>query len=103
MPQFAEATTKLKELRSHVMMAKLDAERYPTAASTLGIKGFPTLLLFVNGTSQVEDIVISTKERAGVLVIKISSSVEAENFQKKYHLFVLGLFDKFEVCMFKLP
>lgn len=53
MPQFAEATTKLKELRSHVMMAKLDAERYPTAASTLGIKGFPTLLLFVNGTSQV--------------------------------------------------
>ncbi|KAJ6670133.1 PROTEIN DISULFIDE ISOMERASE, partial [Salix viminalis] len=103
MPQFAEATTKLKELRSHVMMAKLDAERYPTAASTLGIKGFPTLLLFVNGTSQVytggfsgEDIVISAKERADVPVIKISSSVEAENFQKKYHLFVLGLFDKFE-------
>uniref|UniRef100_A0A6N2N8T0 Uncharacterized protein n=1 Tax=Salix viminalis TaxID=40686 RepID=A0A6N2N8T0_SALVM len=77
MPQFAEATTKLKELRSHVMMAKLDAER--------------------------EDIVISAKERADVPVIKISSSVEAENFQKKYHLFVLGLFDKFEVCMFKLP
>jgi protein disulfide-isomerase A1 len=53
MPQFAEAANKLKELGSPVLMAKLDAERYPKVASTLGIKGFPTLLLFVNGTSQV--------------------------------------------------
>ena len=36
-------------------------------------------------------------------VIRISSSVEAEDFQMKYHLFVLGLFDKFEVCVLKLP
>lgn len=52
MPRFAEAATALKELGSSLLMAKLDAERYPKAASTLGIKGFPTLLLFVNGTSQ---------------------------------------------------
>lgn len=52
MPRFAEAATALKELGSTLLMAKLDAERYPKAASTLGIKGFPTLLLFVNGTSQ---------------------------------------------------
>lgn len=53
MPQFAEAANKLKELGSPLLMAKLDAERYPKAASMLDIKGFPTLLLFVNGTSQV--------------------------------------------------
>lgn len=52
MPQFAEAATDLKELGSNVLMAKIDAERYPKAASSLGIKGFPTMLLFVNGTSQ---------------------------------------------------
>lgn len=52
MPQFAEAATSLKELGSPLLMAKLDAERYPKAASLLDIKGFPTLLLFVNGTSQ---------------------------------------------------
>jgi protein disulfide-isomerase A1 len=52
MPQFAEAATSLKELGSPVLMAKLDADRYPKAASLLEIKGFPTLLLFVNGTSQ---------------------------------------------------
>ena len=52
MPQFAEAATSLKELGSPLLMAKLDADRYPKAASLLQIKGFPTLLLFVNGTSQ---------------------------------------------------
>lgn len=53
MPQFAEAATLLRDLGSTLLMAKLDAERYPKAASLLEIKGFPTLLLFVNGTSQV--------------------------------------------------
>lgn len=53
MPQFAEAANKLKELGSPVLMAKLDADRYPKAASLFQIKGFPTLLLFVNGSSQV--------------------------------------------------
>lgn len=51
MPQFAEAATSLKELGSSLQMAKLDADRYPKAASILGIKGFPTLVLFVNGSS----------------------------------------------------
>lgn len=53
MPQFAEAANRLKEFGSPLLMSKLDAERYPKAASTLDIKGFPTLLLFVNGSSQV--------------------------------------------------
>ncbi|TXG69037.1 hypothetical protein EZV62_003972 [Acer yangbiense] len=33
-------------------MAKRDADRHTKAASMLDIKGFPTLLLFVNGSSQ---------------------------------------------------
>ena len=53
MPQFAEAANMLKDLGSSLLMAKLDADRYPKAASALEIKGFPTLLLFVNGVSQV--------------------------------------------------
>lgn len=52
MPHFAEAATSLRELRIPIVMAKLDADRYPKPASFLGVKGFPTLLLFVNGTSQ---------------------------------------------------
>lgn len=52
MPHFAEAANSLKEFGSSLVLAKVDADRYPKSASFLGIKGFPTLLLFVNGTSQ---------------------------------------------------
>ncbi|KAJ7951768.1 Protein disulfide isomerase like protein [Quillaja saponaria] len=103
MPQFAEAATSLKELGSPLLMAKLDAERYPKAASLIGIKGFPTLILFVNGTSQVytggftaEEIVTWGRKKTGVPVIRISSVTEAEKFLKKYHTFVIGFFQKYE-------
>ncbi|XP_031277725.1 protein disulfide isomerase-like 1-6 isoform X2 [Pistacia vera] len=103
MPQFAEAATSLKELKSPLLMAKIDAERYSKAASSLGIKGFPTLLLFVNGTSQAytggfsaAEIVIWARKKTGVPVIRINTVKAAEEFLKKYPMFVLGKFDKFE-------
>lgn len=52
MPKFSEAATDLKEIGSPVVMAKVDGDRYSKAASEMEIRGFPTLLLFVNGTSQ---------------------------------------------------
>lgn len=52
MPQFAEAANLLNELNSPLLMAKIDAERYPKTSSSLDIKGYPTLLLFTNGVSQ---------------------------------------------------
>lgn len=52
MPRFAEAANVLKGLGSGILLAKIDAERYPKVGSDLGIKGFPTLLLFINGSSQ---------------------------------------------------
>ncbi|XVF26757.1 hypothetical protein REPUB_Repub14bG0046000 [Reevesia pubescens] len=103
MPHFAEAATSLNELGSPLLMAKLDAERYPKVASSLDIKGFPTLLLFVNGTSQAytggfsaEEIVIWARKKTGVPVIRISTVIEAEEFLKKHQMFVIGLFEKFE-------
>ncbi|CAN6700940.1 unnamed protein product [Malus baccata var. baccata] len=102
MPQFAEAATALKELGSPLLMAKIDAERHAKTASSLEIKGFPTLLLFVNGTSQAytggfsaEEIVIWARKKTGEPVIRISSVTEAEEFLKKSDIFV-GLFEKFE-------
>ena len=58
MPRFvvAATATALREMGSPIVMAKLDAERHAKAASLLGIKGFPTILLFVNGTVQSADI-----------------------------------------------
>ncbi|KAA8541790.1 hypothetical protein F0562_022942 [Nyssa sinensis] len=103
MPQFAEAATELKELGSPLLMAKLDAERYPKVASNLGIKGFPTLLLFVNGSSQAytggftsQEIVIWARKKTGVPVIRIKSVTKAKEFLKKHSMFTVGLFEKFE-------
>lgn len=103
MPQFAEAANLLKEVGSPVLMAKLDADRYPKAASSLEINGFPTLLLFTNGTSQpytggftAEDMVLWVRKKTGEPVARLTSVSEAEVFVKKHTIFVVGLFEKFE-------
>ncbi|KAK9054702.1 hypothetical protein SSX86_025781 [Deinandra increscens subsp. villosa] len=103
MPRFAEAAGSLKELKSSVLMAKVDAERNPKVASNLGVKGYPTLLLFVNGTSQPytggfssEEIVIWVRKKTGTPIIRINSIDEANDFLKKHSMFAAGLFDKFE-------
>ncbi|ESQ30226.1 hypothetical protein EUTSA_v10011373mg [Eutrema salsugineum] len=103
MPRFAEAATALKEIGSPILMAKIDGDRYTKVASELEIKGFPTLLLFVNGTSQpytggfsAEDIVIWVQKKSGAPIITVNTVDEAQRFLKKYHTFVVGLFNKFE-------
>lgn len=103
MPRFAEAANYFKEMGSTLLLAKVDAERYTKAASSLGIKGFPTLLLFVNGTAipytggfSTEEIVTWARKKTGVPVIRISSVTEANGFLKKHSVFTVGLFEKFE-------
>ncbi|XP_058113917.1 protein disulfide isomerase-like 1-6 isoform X2 [Magnolia sinica] len=107
MPHFAGAAAALKEMGSPVLLAKLDAERYPKAAGMLGIKGFPTLQLFVNGSAQLytggfsgEEIVIWTRKKTGNPVIRLSSVTEAEKFLEKHRIFAIGLFENFEVYIF---
>jgi hypothetical protein len=48
-----------------------------------------------------EEIVIWARKKTGVPVTRIRSVAEAEEFLKKYHTFVTGLFKKFEVCGFE--
>lgn len=45
-----------------------------------------------------EEIVIWARKKTGVPVIRISSVKEAEEFLKKYHTYVVGFFENFEVC-----
>ncbi|KAL5729227.1 protein disulfide-isomerase [Ranunculus cassubicifolius] len=103
MPQFAEAATSLKEMGSDLLMAKLDGERYPQAANVLGIKGFPTLLFFVNGSSEMytggftaKEIVVWARKKTGVPIIRLNSVAEAEKFVATYKMYVVGVFEKFE-------
>lgn len=43
---------------------------------------------------------IWVQKKTGVPVINISSLTEAKEFLKKHHMFVVGQFEKFEVCLF---
>ncbi|KAL6568154.1 Thioredoxin-like domain [Orobanche hederae] len=103
MPRFAEAANVLRGLGSGVLTAKIDSDRYPKAAAILGIKGVPTLLLFVNGSSQAytggfssEEMVIWARKKTGSPVIRINSVSEANEFLKQHTKYTVGLFDKFK-------
>ncbi|KAI3875593.1 hypothetical protein MKW98_004892 [Papaver atlanticum] len=104
MPRFAEAANVLNKMGNPIVLAKIDAERHPKAASVLGISGFPTLLLFVNGSSQAytggfstEEMVLWARKKTGMPVIRLNSVPEAEDFLSKNRMFIIGLFEKFEV------
>ncbi|CAN6214965.1 unnamed protein product [Urochloa humidicola] len=103
MPRFAEAAAALRAMGSAVTFAKLDGERYPKAAAVVGVKGFPTVLLFVNGTEHAyhglhtkDAIVTWVRKKTGVPVIRLQSKDSAEEFLKKDQTFAIGLFKNFE-------
>ncbi|KAJ1258168.1 hypothetical protein BS78_10G054000 [Paspalum vaginatum] len=103
MPRFAEAAAALRAMGSAVAFAKLDGERYPKAAAAVGVKGFPTVLLFVNGTEHAyhglhtkDAIVTWVRKKTGAPIIRLQSKDSAEEFVKKDQTFVIGLFKNFE-------
>uniref|UniRef100_A0A3B6TE48 protein disulfide-isomerase n=1 Tax=Triticum aestivum TaxID=4565 RepID=A0A3B6TE48_WHEAT len=103
MPRFAEAAAALRAMGSAVAFAKLDGERFPKAASAVGVNGFPSVLLFVNGTEHAytglhtkDAIVTWVRKKTGTPVIRLESKDSAEEFLKKGHTFALGLFKNYE-------
>ncbi|BAF18810.1 protein disulfide isomerase-like 1-5 precursor [Oryza sativa Japonica Group] len=103
MPRFAEAAAALRAMGSAVAFAKLDGERYPKAASAVGVKGFPTVLLFVNGTEHqftglhTKDAIVTwVRKKTGAPASRIQSKDSAEEFLKKDQTFAVGLFKNFE-------
>lgn len=103
MPRFAEAAAALRAMGSAVAFAKLDGERYPKAAAAVGVNGFPTVLLFVNGTEHAysglhtkDAIVTWVRKKTGAPVIRLQSRDSAEEFLKKDRTFAIGLFKNYE-------
>ena len=45
---------------------------------------------------------IWARKKTGEPVIRIDSKASAKEFLKKYSTFVIGLFEKFEVCEFEI-
>ena len=53
MPGFAFAATLLYDMGNPILPAKVDRNRHTKAYSNYGVKGYATLLFFVNGASHV--------------------------------------------------
>ncbi|XP_042433571.1 protein disulfide isomerase-like 1-5 [Zingiber officinale] len=103
MPKFVEAATVLREMGSNLVVAKLDAERHEKAANLLGIKGFPTILLFIDGSPLTykggftkEEILIWVRKKTGAPVIRLSSLDAAEDFLRQHQTFIIGHFENYE-------
>lgn len=103
MPRFAEAATALKEIGSPVIMAKLDAERYGKAAELLDIKGFPTILFYVNGSSRPytggftgDEILIWVRKKIGLPLVRLTSINAAKEFLKRNQRHVIGFFESYK-------
>jgi len=103
MPEFAFAATALNDMGSPVLLAKMDGDRHTKVASKYNIKGYPTVLFFVNGTSHVytgglgrDEIVIWVRKKTGVPTMRLSSVSEAKQFLKRNQTSAVGLFETFE-------
>lgn len=103
MPEFAFAATALNDMGNPILLAKMDGDRHTKAASKYGIKGYPTVLFFVNGTSHVytgglgrDEIVIWARKKTGVPTMRLSSLSEAEQFLQRNQTSAIGLFKTFE-------
>lgn len=103
LPEFAAAALRLSKLGNAAVLAKLDAVNNPSAASRYQIRGFPTLVFFVNGSQQVynggfsrEELVLWVRKHTGDAVTTITSKDEAETFLSKSVTVVFGFFSNLE-------
>lgn len=102
MPEFAAAALLLKESNSPALLAKLDGVAQARSAARYGIKGFPTLLFFTNGTQQPytggftrNEIVVWIRKRTGMPAVTISSKTKAEEVLNRNGTTVVGFFGEF--------
>lgn len=102
MPEFAAAALLLQEAGVPVSFAKLDGVANQRIASLYSIKGFPTLLFFVNGLEKRytggftrNEIVIWVKKHTGTPATTVISKVDAEEILKRDRTTVVGFFEQF--------
>eukprot|EP00252_Welwitschia_mirabilis_P010193 TRINITY_DN23360_c0_g1_i1.p1 TRINITY_DN23360_c0_g1~~TRINITY_DN23360_c0_g1_i1.p1 ORF type:complete len:539 (+),score=107.16 TRINITY_DN23360_c0_g1_i1:266-1882(+) len=100
MPEFASAANLMREMGGPVLFAKLDGDRYSKAASKCDIKGYPSFVFFVNGSSHPytggftsDEMVIWLRKRIGLPTLKLASTTEATKFLRRNWTAAVALFE----------
>jgi len=98
-PEYAKAASKLKEQKSDVKLAKVDATVETKLAEKYGIQGFPTLKFFKKGNpteyggGRTENEIVSwINKKTGPPAKELATSDDVKEFTSKRDVAVVGFF-----------
>merc|ERR1719221_2185033 len=100
-PEFASAAKQLKQAKPPVPLAKVDATAEYKLAEEHGVRGYPTIRLFIDGKDQEytggrteQSIVTWVLKKVGPPAVPLADEAAAELFERENKLAVVGLFNE---------
>jgi len=100
-PEYAAAAKQMKQANPPMPLAKVDATAEHKLAEEHGVRGYPTIRLFIDGKDQEytggrteQSIVTWLQKKAGPPAILLADVPAAEAFERENQLAVVGLFDE---------
>lgn len=98
-PEYAKAAKLLEDKELNVKLGKVDATEEPELAEEHGIRGYPTLKFFRNGSPieygggrQADDIVAWLSKKIGPAASELETVEDAQKFVKENTVSVIGFF-----------
>jgi len=99
-PHYARAATALKQVHPEVVLGKVDADKHKDLGTKFGVKGFPTIKWFNDGTAseynggRTDDTIVSwIKKRLGPATKTLSSVKDHDDFVGAADVAVVGYFE----------
>lgn len=100
-PEYAAAAQQLKQANPPIPLAKVNAIAERKLAEQYGVRGYPTIKLFINsrdqeytGGSTEQSIVTWVTKKVGPPAVLLPDARAAEAFEKANRIAVIGLFDE---------
>jgi protein disulfide-isomerase A1 len=98
-PEYAKAAGKLKELKSDIKLAKVDATIETKLAEKFGVQGFPTIKFFKKGTPvdygggrTADEIITWINKKTGPPAKILAKAEEVKEFVEPKNVAVVGFF-----------
>jgi len=100
-PEYANAAKQLKQAKPPVPLAKVDATAEHKLAEEHGVRGYPTIRLFIDGKDQEytggrteQSIVTWVQKKVGPPAVPLADVASAEQFEREHKIAVVGIFDE---------
>uniref|UniRef100_A0A6P7GYS8 protein disulfide-isomerase n=1 Tax=Diabrotica virgifera virgifera TaxID=50390 RepID=A0A6P7GYS8_DIAVI len=98
-PEYAKAAKQLEKKKSTIKLGKVDVTVEEELTEQLNVTGFPTLKLFISGSSidysgikSADNIVLWLEKKTGPPAKDLGSIEAAEDFIEEYKIVVIGFF-----------